>query len=117
MHPLRREDAEKSVHRADGLLEVLERTGYSHSARHFTPFQLALVLEHLGEPYAEFWILNVELWMFVQTSGRKFIYARNECSQASTELIVIYELWKTLAVKKIAGLQRKKNLEGISEKP
>lgn len=39
------------IHRADGLLEALERTGYSHSARHFTPFQLALVLEYLGEPY------------------------------------------------------------------
>ena len=41
------------IHRADGLLEALEKTGYSHSARHFSPFQLALVLSHLGEPYGE----------------------------------------------------------------
>lgn len=41
------------IHRADGLLEALEATGYSHHARHFTPLQLALVLEHLGEPFCE----------------------------------------------------------------
>lgn len=39
------------IHRAKGLLPALEATGYSHSARHFTPRQLALVLEYLGEPY------------------------------------------------------------------
>lgn len=39
------------IHRADGLLPALEATGYSRSARHFTPKQLALVLMHLGEPY------------------------------------------------------------------
>lgn len=39
------------IHKADGLLEALERTGYSHHARHFTPMQLALVLQHLGEPF------------------------------------------------------------------
>ena len=41
------------IHRADGLLEALEATGYSHHARHFTPLQLALVLEHLGEPFCD----------------------------------------------------------------
>ena len=41
------------IHRARGLLPALEDTGYSHSARHFTPKQLALVLEYLGEPYGE----------------------------------------------------------------
>ena len=39
------------IHRADGLLPALEATGYSRSARHFTPKQLALVLMYLGEPY------------------------------------------------------------------
>ena len=39
------------IHRAKGLLPALEATGYSHSARHFTPRQLELVLEYLGEPY------------------------------------------------------------------
>ena len=39
------------IHRADGLLEALEKTGYSRAARHFTPKQLALVLMYLGEPY------------------------------------------------------------------
>lgn len=39
------------IHRAEGLLPALEATGYSHHARHFTPLQLALVLEHLGEPF------------------------------------------------------------------
>ena len=39
------------IHRADGLLEALEKTGYSHHARHYTPKQLALVLMYLGEPY------------------------------------------------------------------
>lgn len=39
------------IHRAEGLLSALEATGYSHHARHFTPKQLALVLEHLGEPF------------------------------------------------------------------
>ena len=39
------------IHRAKGLLPALEATGYSRSARHFTPKQLALVLEHLGEPF------------------------------------------------------------------
>ena len=38
------------IHRADGLLAELEKTGYSHHARHFTPRQLALVLAYLGEP-------------------------------------------------------------------
>lgn len=38
------------IHRADGLLTELEKTGYSHHARHFTPLQLAIVLSHLGEP-------------------------------------------------------------------
>ena len=41
------------IHRADGLLAALEATGYSHHARHFTPKQLALVLEHLGEPFGD----------------------------------------------------------------
>lgn len=41
------------IHRANGLLEALEATGYSHHARHFTPKQLALVLEYLGEPFGE----------------------------------------------------------------
>ena len=41
------------IHRAKGLLPALEDTGYSHSARHFTPKQLALVLEYLGEPFGE----------------------------------------------------------------
>lgn len=40
------------IHRADGLLAELEKTGYSRSARHFTPRQLALVLAYLGEPNA-----------------------------------------------------------------
>lgn len=39
------------IHRADGLLPALEATGYSRSARHFTPKQLAFVLMYLGEPY------------------------------------------------------------------
>ena len=39
------------IHRADGLLPALEATGYSRSARHFTPKQLAFVLMNLGEPY------------------------------------------------------------------
>ena len=39
------------IHRAKGLLPALEATGYSRSARHFTPKQLALVLMYLGEPY------------------------------------------------------------------
>ena len=39
------------IHRARGLLPALEATGYSRSARHFTPKQLALVLEYLGEPF------------------------------------------------------------------
>lgn len=38
------------IHRADGLLPELEKTGYSRSARHFTHRQLALVLAYLGEP-------------------------------------------------------------------
>ena len=33
------------IHRAKGLLPALESTGYSRSARHFTPRQLELVLE------------------------------------------------------------------------
>lgn len=41
------------IHRAEGLLSALEATGYSHHARHFTPKQLALVLEHLGEPFCD----------------------------------------------------------------
>ena len=41
------------LHRADGLLPALEATGYSHHARHFTPLQRALVLEHLGEPFCD----------------------------------------------------------------
>ena len=41
------------IHRAKGLLPALEDTGYSRAARHFTPRQLALVLEYLGEPYGE----------------------------------------------------------------
>lgn len=41
------------IHRAKGLLEALEETGYSHHARHFTPRQLELVLQYLGEPFAE----------------------------------------------------------------
>lgn len=41
------------IHRAHGLLEALEKTGYSHHARHFTPLQLALVLQHLGEPFGD----------------------------------------------------------------
>ena len=41
------------IHRAKGLLPALEATGYSRSARHFTPKQLALVLEHLGEPFCD----------------------------------------------------------------
>ena len=41
------------IHRAKGLLPALEATGYSRSARHFTPRQLALVLEYLGEPFGE----------------------------------------------------------------
>lgn len=41
------------IHRAKGLLPALEATGYSHSARHFTPRQLALVLQHLGEPFGD----------------------------------------------------------------
>ena len=41
------------IHRAKGLLPALEATGYSRSARHFTPKQLALVLEHLGEPFGD----------------------------------------------------------------
>ena len=39
------------IHRAKGLLPALEATGYSRSARHFTPRQLELVLEYLGEPF------------------------------------------------------------------
>ena len=38
------------IHDAYGLLEALEATGYSHSARNFTRRQLELVLLHLGEP-------------------------------------------------------------------
>ena len=41
------------IHRAKGLLPALEATGYSRSARHFTPRQLALVLTYLGEPFDE----------------------------------------------------------------
>ncbi len=41
------------IHRAKGLLPALEAVGYSHHARHFTPKQLALVLEYLGEPFGE----------------------------------------------------------------
>ena len=39
------------IHRAKGLLPALEATGYSRSARHFTPRQLELVIQYLGEPY------------------------------------------------------------------
>ena len=41
------------IHRAKGLLPALEATGYSHSARHFTPRQLALVIQYLGEPFCD----------------------------------------------------------------
>lgn len=41
------------IHRARGLLDALEATGYSRAARHFTPKQLALVLTYLGEPFCE----------------------------------------------------------------
>ena len=41
------------IHRAKGLLPALEATGYSRSARHFTPRQLSIVLEYLGEPFGD----------------------------------------------------------------
>lgn len=40
----------KYIHNAKGLLPALEAVGYSHHARRFTPRQLSIVLEYLGEP-------------------------------------------------------------------
>ena len=40
----------KYRHATDGLLEALERTGYTRGSRHFTRYQVRLIFEFLGEP-------------------------------------------------------------------
>mgnify|MGYP003307599182 CR=1 FL=1 len=41
------------IHRAKGLLPLLEELGYSHSARRFTVRQLEAILLYIGEPYVD----------------------------------------------------------------
>ena len=40
----------KYLHATDGLLEALERTGYTRGSRHFTRYQVRLIFEAIGEP-------------------------------------------------------------------
>ena len=40
----------KYLHAADGLLDALERTGYTRGSRHFTRYQVRLIFEAIGEP-------------------------------------------------------------------
>ena len=40
----------KYLHAADGLLDALQRTGYTRGSRHFTRYQVRLIFEYLGEP-------------------------------------------------------------------
>ena len=40
----------KYLHATDGLLEALQRTGYTRGSRHFTRYQVRLIFEYLGEP-------------------------------------------------------------------
>ena len=40
----------KYIHTADGLLDALQRTGYTRGSRHFTRYQVRLIFEAIGEP-------------------------------------------------------------------
>ena len=40
----------KYLHATDGLLEALQRTGYTRGSRHFTRYQVRLIFEAIGEP-------------------------------------------------------------------
>ena len=40
----------KYLHATDGLLDALQRTGYTRGSRHFTRYQVRLIFEYLGEP-------------------------------------------------------------------
>ena len=40
----------KYIHAADGLLDALERTGYTRGSRHFTRYQGRVIFEAIGEP-------------------------------------------------------------------
>ena len=40
----------KYIHAADGLLDALQRTGYTRGSRHFTRYQVRLIFEAIGEP-------------------------------------------------------------------
>ena len=40
----------KYLHAADGLLDALQRTGYTRGSRHFTRYQVRLIFEAIGEP-------------------------------------------------------------------
>ena len=40
----------KYLHATDGLLDALQRTGYTRGSRHVTRYQVRLIFEYLGEP-------------------------------------------------------------------
>ena len=51
------------IYKCKPLMDDLNKTCYSKQAKYLLAQQVRMVVEHLGEPWFEFWILNFEFWI------------------------------------------------------
>ena len=51
------------IYKCKPLMDDLNKTGYSKQAKYLLAQQVRMVVEHLGEPWLEFWILSFEFWI------------------------------------------------------
>ena len=51
------------IYKCKPLMDDLNKTGYRKQAKYLLTQQVRMVVEHLGEPWFEFWVLNFEFWI------------------------------------------------------